>query len=36
VNVQQPSFRHQVTFYEDADEFLVSTVPFLRDGLEAG
>ena len=29
-------FRHEALIYEDADEFLAGTVPFLRVGLEAG
>jgi anti-sigma regulatory factor (Ser/Thr protein kinase) len=36
VNVQKPGFRHQVTFYDDVDGFLASTVPYLRQGLESG
>jgi anti-sigma regulatory factor (Ser/Thr protein kinase) len=35
VNVLEPSFRHQVTFYDDVDGFLASTVPYLHEGLEA-
>jgi anti-sigma regulatory factor (Ser/Thr protein kinase) len=30
------NFHHEAFFYEDADEFLAGTVPFLEDGLEAG
>jgi anti-sigma regulatory factor (Ser/Thr protein kinase) len=29
-------FRHEALIYEDADEFLAGTVPFLHAGLEAG
>jgi anti-sigma regulatory factor (Ser/Thr protein kinase) len=29
-------FRHQVAFYEGEDAYLGATVPFLREGLEAG
>jgi anti-sigma regulatory factor (Ser/Thr protein kinase) len=36
VNAQEPNFRHQVAFYDDADSYLASTVPFLREGLAAG
>lgn len=35
MNAQALTFRHQVTFYTDADQFLDATVPFLREGLEA-
>jgi anti-sigma regulatory factor (Ser/Thr protein kinase) len=35
VNVLSPTFSHQVTFYDGADDFLASTVPFLRESLEA-
>lgn len=35
MNVQEPTFRHQVTFYEDGSGFLAATIPFLREGLEA-
>lgn len=35
MNVQDPSFSHQLAFYDDADGFLASTVPFLQAGLEA-
>ncbi|MBK5219123.1 MAG: sensor histidine kinase [Thermoleophilia bacterium] len=30
------TFRHEVAFYEDADDYLATTIPFLREGLEAG
>jgi anti-sigma regulatory factor (Ser/Thr protein kinase) len=30
------SFRHEVAFYEDADGFLATTVPFVTEGLIAG
>lgn len=33
---EEPSFRHEVAFYDDAEQFLASTVPFLFEGLEAG
>jgi anti-sigma regulatory factor (Ser/Thr protein kinase) len=29
-------FHHEAFFYADAEEFLAGTVPFVRDGLEAG
>jgi len=29
-------FTHEALFYDDADEFLAGTVPFVRDGLAAG
>jgi anti-sigma regulatory factor (Ser/Thr protein kinase) len=35
VNVQEPTLSHQLTLYDDVDGFLASTVPFLREGLEA-
>lgn len=35
MDVLDPTFSHQLTFYEDADAFLASTVPYLREGLEA-
>jgi anti-sigma regulatory factor (Ser/Thr protein kinase) len=36
VDVLDPTFSHQLALYDDADGFLASAVPFLRDGLEAG
>jgi anti-sigma regulatory factor (Ser/Thr protein kinase) len=36
VNVLDPLFSHQVAFYDDADGFLSSAVPYLRGGLEVG
>lgn len=36
MNVHSQTFSHQVTFYDGADGFLASTIPFLREGLEAG
>jgi anti-sigma regulatory factor (Ser/Thr protein kinase) len=36
VQTEEPTFRHQVAFYEDDEQFLASTVPFLFEGLEAG
>ncbi len=33
--MSQSEFCHQVLFYDDADEFLAGTVPFVRDALEA-
>jgi anti-sigma regulatory factor (Ser/Thr protein kinase) len=35
VNVQGPTLSHQLTFYDDVDGFLASTMPFIREGLEA-
>jgi anti-sigma regulatory factor (Ser/Thr protein kinase) len=32
----RPEFRHEALIYNDAEEFLDGTVPFLRAGLEAG
>ena len=34
--MSQSEFCHQALFYDDADEFLAGTVPFVRDALEAG
>jgi anti-sigma regulatory factor (Ser/Thr protein kinase) len=34
--MRQGSFHHEVFFYEDADEFLARTVPYLRGAIEAG
>lgn len=34
--VSAPSFRHEVAFYDDEDAYLETTIPFLREGLEAG
>ena len=36
VSVQEQTFRHQVAFYEGVDDFLAATIPYLREGLEAG
>jgi anti-sigma regulatory factor (Ser/Thr protein kinase) len=36
VNVLDPVFSHQVAFYDDADGFLASAVPYLLEGLKAG
>jgi anti-sigma regulatory factor (Ser/Thr protein kinase) len=36
VHVEESTFRHEVTFYDDAEQFLASTVPFLNEGFEAG
>jgi anti-sigma regulatory factor (Ser/Thr protein kinase) len=36
VETEKPTFRHEVAFYEDIDQFLAATVPFLLEGLEAG
>ncbi len=36
VQTEKPTFRHEVAFYEDTEQFLASTVPFLIEGLEAG
>ncbi|HET7444437.1 MAG TPA: anti-sigma factor RsbA family regulatory protein [Solirubrobacterales bacterium] len=36
MTVPDPTFSHQLAFYEDADTFLGSTVPYLREGLELG
>lgn len=33
---EEPKFRHEVSFYEDDEQFLAATVPFLFEGLEAG
>jgi anti-sigma regulatory factor (Ser/Thr protein kinase) len=33
--MSQAGFHHTVLFYDDADEFLAGTVPYLRDALEA-
>jgi anti-sigma regulatory factor (Ser/Thr protein kinase) len=35
VSVLEPTFRHQLAFYDGGDGFLESTVPYLREGLEA-
>ena len=29
-------FRHQALFYSGDDSFLAATLPFIRDGVEAG
>jgi anti-sigma regulatory factor (Ser/Thr protein kinase) len=34
--MEQRGFRHDALIYEDAEEFLSGTVPFIRAGLEAG
>jgi anti-sigma regulatory factor (Ser/Thr protein kinase) len=34
--VSTDAYRHEALLYAGADEFLAGTVPFLRDGLEAG
>jgi anti-sigma regulatory factor (Ser/Thr protein kinase) len=34
VSVLNPTFSHQLAFYDDADGFLTSAVPYLREGLE--
>jgi anti-sigma regulatory factor (Ser/Thr protein kinase) len=34
VSVFNPTFSHQLAFYDDADGFLASAVPYLREGLE--
>lgn len=31
-----PGFRHEAMFYADEDEFVASTVPFIREGVDAG
>ncbi|HUB99361.1 MAG TPA: anti-sigma factor RsbA family regulatory protein [Solirubrobacterales bacterium] len=36
MDVLDPTFSHQLAFYEDADTFLASAVPFLHEGLELG
>jgi anti-sigma regulatory factor (Ser/Thr protein kinase) len=33
--VSKPGFRHEALIYSDPDDFLVGTVPFLRDALQA-
>ncbi len=33
---EQSTFHHEALFYTDQDEFLRGTVPFIREGLEAG
>lgn len=35
MSVQEPTLNHQLTFYDDVGGFLASTMPFLREGLEA-
>lgn len=35
VDALDPTFSHQLAFYEDADAFLATTVPYLHDGLKA-
>jgi anti-sigma regulatory factor (Ser/Thr protein kinase) len=34
--MMRTEFHHEAFLYADADEFLAGTVPFVRDGLEAG
>lgn len=34
--MKQTEFHHEAFFYDDVDEFLAGTVPFLRSALEAG
>lgn len=34
--MSKPGFRHEALIYIDADDFLVGTVPFLREALQAG
>src|SRR3954453_16463449 len=34
--MEHAGFQHQALIYEGADEYLAGTIPFLRDGLEAG
>jgi len=34
--VSKPVFHHEALIYSDPDDFLGGTVPFLRDGLQAG
>lgn len=34
--MSKPGFRHEALIYSDPDDFLAGTVPFLRDGLQAG
>jgi anti-sigma regulatory factor (Ser/Thr protein kinase) len=36
MDVKKSGFRHQALIYGDPEEFLATTVPFLRIGLEAG
>ena len=36
MSVLSPTFNHQVTFYDGADGFLTSVMPFLHAGLAAG
>ncbi len=36
MTVEEPTISHQVAFYEDADGFLATAVPYLRQGLETG
>lgn len=36
MQTEEPTFRHEVAFYDDTEQFLAATVPFLLDGLEAG
>jgi anti-sigma regulatory factor (Ser/Thr protein kinase) len=36
VNALSPPFSHRATFYDEDDGFLAATVPYLRQGLEAG
>jgi anti-sigma regulatory factor (Ser/Thr protein kinase) len=34
--MEHAGFQHRALIYEGADEYLAGTIPFLRDGLEAG
>jgi anti-sigma regulatory factor (Ser/Thr protein kinase) len=34
--MRQTDFRHEVLFYDDSDEFLAGTVPYLREAIETG
>jgi DcmR-like sensory protein len=34
--MEHAGFQHQALIYEGADEYLAGTMPFLREGLEAG
>lgn len=34
--MKRPRFRHEALIYRDPEDFLAATVPFLREGLEAG
>ena len=36
MDAEDASFRHEVAFYDDVDQFLDATVPYICEGLEAG